>query len=146
MHKKYELAESLIQVKFQENSVHIVNDKELWQLLAEDIENRTTALAQEIRKDFSLQYKRELKITEDSLIVEIWGHVYFEYFALAIQNLINLKLIESIVSSAISYSELIDCGETGYDNNRWLWDILAPHKTLIAGWLPKNIDSKNWKT
>ena len=146
MEKKYELFGSLIQISFQENSVHIVNDKELWQLLSADIENRTAALAHNIRNDFEETYKRALEISEDALVVEIWGHVYFEYFALAIQNLFKLKLIERMVESAVTYSELIDCGEKGYDNNRWLWDMLAPHKTMIAGWLPKDIDAKNWKS
>ena len=146
MEKKYELFGSLIQVSFQENSVHIVNDKELWQLLSEDIENRTAALAHNIRNDFEHTYKRPLEISEDALVVEIWGHVYFEYFALAIGNLVQLKLIEQLVDTMVKYSDVIDCGEPGYDSNRKVWDLLAPHKERIAGWLPKNIEAKNWKT
>lgn len=145
MQQTYQLYDTSIRVTFKENSVHITNDKELWQLMGQDKDQRTTELAALIRNDFKVLHNRDLNITTDSLVVEIWGHVYFEYWALAIDNLFKLKLISNLVDTAVQYSEIIDCGEEGFDNNRKLWDFLAPHKNRIATWLPENIHDKQWK-
>jgi hypothetical protein len=134
-----------IEVFFEEHSVHITNNHELWQLIGKDPIAATTALVQLIFKEFTTLHGREFEIHPDSLIVEIWGHVYFEYLALILGNLVRLKLITLVVDKLTSYCEVIDCGEKGYDNNRSLWDMLAPFISLIAGWLPENINDSSLK-
>ena len=134
-----------IEVFFEEHSIHIVNNQELWQLIGTAPEATTTALVKFIFVEFARLYNREFDVHPDSLIVEIWGHVYFEYMALILGNLVKLKLITLVMDKLIAYCEVIDCGERGYDNNRSLWDMLAPFTSLIAEWLPENIDDKNLK-
>jgi hypothetical protein len=134
-----------IEVFFEEHSVHITNNHELWRLIGKDPVAATTELVQLIFKEFATLHHREFEIHPDSLIVEIWGHVYFEYMTLILGNLVKLKLITQVMDKLISYCEVIDCGEKGYDNNRSLWDMLAPFISLIAGWLPENINNKNLK-
>ena len=136
---------ALLKFFFEEHSVHIVNNQELWQLIGTAPEATTTAMARLIFTEFTRLYNREFEVHPDSLIVEIWGHVYFEYMALILDNLIQLKLISIVMDKLVSYCEVIDCGEKGYDNNRSIWDMLAPFVSLIAGWLPENINEKNLK-
>ena len=134
-----------IEVFFEEHSVHITNNQELWQLVGANPEASTTALVRLIFTEFDRLYGREFNIHPDSLIVEVWGHVYFEYIALILDNLIKMNLVTQVMDKLISYCEVIDCGEKGYDNNRSFWDMLAPFTSLIAGWLPENIGDKKLK-
>jgi hypothetical protein len=131
-----------IEVFFEEHSVHITNNRELWQLIGMNPEASTAALVRQIFTEFARLHGREFDIHPDSLIVEIWGHVYCEYMALILGNLIKMKLTTLVMDKLISYCEVIDCGEKGYDNNRSFWDMLAPFTSLIAGWLPENIQGK----
>jgi hypothetical protein len=138
--QEYRDGDCAVTVQFEDRSIHITNNKSLWTLLGEDIESRTAAFAAWIKAQYYGFFGKELDITTDSLIVEIWGHVYFEYYVLAIKELLKLKLIEGFLESILEPSEVIDCGESGLDNNRKLWDMLAPHKEFILKVLPGKID------
>lgn len=137
--QEYRFGDCAVVVQFENCSVHITNDKGLWTLLEEDIESRTTAFADWIKAQYQSFFQKELDITTDSLVVEIWGHVYFEYYILAVKELLKLKLIAGFLENILQASEVIDCGESGLDNNRKLWDMLAPHKAFILKMLPGKI-------
>lgn len=137
--QEYRYGNCAVAVQFEDRSIHITNNKGLWTLLGEDIESRTAALATWIKTQYQDFFGKELEITTDSLVVEIWGHVYFEYYVLAIKELLKLKLIEGFLENILQPSEVIDCGESGLDNNRKLWDMLAPHKDFILKMLPGKI-------
>jgi hypothetical protein len=98
-----------------------------------------------VKKEYERLYKKELNISDASLAVEIWGHVYFEYFAIVFEKLVNMNLIKQMASKISSYCEIIDCGESEKDNNRFFWDILAPFKNQIAVLLPEKIAEKHIK-
>lgn len=137
MEKTLEVQGYGIPVSFDEHSVHIVNDDALQQLLEMDAAVATGLLVQQILDTFEQHYNRPLDINPDSIAVEIWGHVYFSYLGQLLEKLIALKLIEKIAGIILSACAVIDCGEPGYDQNRWFWDMLAPFKDRIAGWLPE---------
>jgi hypothetical protein len=145
MTQLFVLNDCQVRVDFQEHSVHIYNDNNLWQLIGHNPQLVTPQLVAFILEQYHLYYGRSFSVHPDSLTVEIWGHVYFEYFALVSEKLIQLKLVGKLTTKLISYCEIIDCGEDGYDDNRGLWDSLAPFIGLIAGWLPENIQFKNLK-
>jgi len=134
-----------IQVRLEPHIVRIVNDAALWQLVAAGDIRLVDALAEEIGGIYRETYREELRIAHDSLVVEIWGHVYCEYFALVLERLLQLKLIDRLADKVIGYCEMIDCGESGYDHNRWFWDMLAPFRSLIARLLPDAIHTKGLK-
>lgn len=136
----YRYGDCHIEVLFGDGSVHVVNNKDLWTLLGTEIAARTAAFVVWIREQYLQLFDKELDITEDSLIVEIWGHVYFEYYILAVKELIRLKLVGDLLERMLKVSEVIDCGEAGKDNNRKLWDLLAPHKSFILKMLPGKIE------
>lgn len=126
-----------VPVRVATNAIHITNDDALWQLIhANPVEN-TYRLIDEINSAFLEKNKRDIEISRDSLAVEIWGHVYADHFADVIDNLTNLKLIEKMVHPIQKYCAIIDCGEKGYDQNRWFWDLLAPFTGIIGKLLPK---------
>lgn len=145
MEYTFTLLDCSIKVLFKEHSVHITNDKALWKLLGEDPAGASGLLTEKIFTTFERLYGRVFGVHPDSLLVEIWGHVYCEYFALALEKLIQLKLVDKIAGKLVEYCELIDCGEQDYDDNRSFWDMLAPFAALIAPHLPRYIDRKHLK-
>lgn len=137
--KIYKLNGHLLLVEFDNQLIRIKKPRALKKFLSEDIEYRSEVLANYIKQDYFLIFNRELEITNDSLKVEIWGHVYASYFATGIKNLIKLKLVENAADFIINRSETIDCGENEVDSNRKFWDVLANLKGMIITFLPKKI-------
>ncbi|TKC12384.1 hypothetical protein FA048_01835 [Pedobacter polaris] len=137
--KIYELSGHKLLVVFDEQLVRLKKPKALQKFLSTDIDIRSEVLANYIKQDYFLFIGKEFEITNDSLIVEIWGHVYASYFAKAMKNLVKLKLVENVADFIINRSDTIDCGEYEVDSNRKFWDILAKFKGIILTFLPKKI-------
>lgn len=129
-------------VAYTEQSVHIRNDAVLEQLLAVETETVTDQLVAALKSRFRDLYGRELDITDNSLAVEIWGHLYTGQLAEALEELLPLLPVTAITTKVLEYCEVIDCGISGHDSNRALWDLLAPFKSGIAGWLPGKTGSE----
>ena len=139
MEKTYKLSGHKLLVIFHEQLIQIKNPNALKKILSEDIDLRSEILVNHIKQDYFLFIGRELKIENDSLIIEIWGHAFASHFAKAIKNLISLKLIEDAAEFIIKKSDVIDCGELEVDTNRKFWDILAHFKGIILAFLPKKM-------
>lgn len=78
MEQSYHMEGCTIGVTFDPGIIRIRNDEQLWRLLKSDILPRTRRLVAFIKKDY-LDWKAEtLRIGDDSMVVEIWGHVYFQ--------------------------------------------------------------------
>lgn len=137
--KIYELSGHKLLVSYEPKLIRVKKPKALQKFLSIDIANRSEVLANYIKQDYFLYINKELDISTDSLIVEIWGHVYASYFARAMKNLIKLKLIENLADFIITRSDTIDCGESEIDSNRKFWDVLAKFKSIILTFLPKKI-------
>lgn len=134
-----------IKVQLEKGAVHITNDKELWGLLNEQTEAGTDDLINLLKAAYKDLFGQSLDISDASLAVEIWGHVYFEYFALIFEQLVSLGVVKQMADKITTYCEIIDCGETGKDGNRFFWDMAAPFKKQIARMLPRQINEKNFK-
>ncbi|QNL48354.1 hypothetical protein H8S90_16325 [Olivibacter sp. SDN3] len=138
MDKTYYHHELHINVTFEKQIIRIKNDIYFWQFLNQNIEKRTRWLVQMIKTDYLDIFGTPLIIADQSFVLEIWGHVYIEYYMLKISHL--LKLYNNKVLKRVSKSsQIIDCGEKEKDTNRRLWDILAPLEKIIAMLLPKYI-------
>ncbi|WP_018630516.1 hypothetical protein [Niabella aurantiaca] len=118
------------------HAVHIHSDEPLLQFLAGDPLQNTDLLVKELLRAYEAAFHQPLDISPDSLAVEIWGHVYVEQFAGYIARLTDLNLVRKLLYPVQKYCAVIDCGEQGHDSNRWFWDLLAPLKATIGGWLP----------
>lgn len=137
--KEYKLNGHHILVIFNDRLVRIKHPKALQKFLSEDIEHRSAVLVNSIKQDYFLLMGKELSIEKDSMIIEIWGHAFASYFAKALKNLVQLKLVESISDFVIKRSDTIDCGESEVDSNRKFWDVFASFKGVILTFLPKRI-------
>jgi hypothetical protein len=142
MHKVYEINGCRISVRIDERSIHIDNDRQLWELLGQSAEDRTHTLIALVLEDFGQYNRRPLRVSADSLAVEIWGHVYVEYYSLHLHRRFRLRILKHLAGRIARYCEVIDCGEKGVDTNRRVWDLLATFKSRIAGWLPKDIAAR----
>jgi hypothetical protein len=139
MEKTYELNDCKLLVVFENQLIRIKKPKALQKFLTNDIEERSEILVNSIKIDYLSFFGKELAISNDSLIIEIWAHVYASYFAKAMKNLISLKLVEEAADFIIKRSDIIDCGESEVDSNRKFWDVLANFKSIILTFLPKRL-------
>lgn len=144
MEKIYDLNGCSLLVVFENQLISIKRPRALQKFLSEDIDQRSSVFVNYIKLDYLNFIGKELVIDNESIIVEIWGHMYASYFAKALKNLIHLQLIENFSEFILNKSEIIDCGESEVDSNRKFWDILANFKGLILTFLPHK--TKNSKS
>ncbi|SUJ26224.1 Uncharacterised protein [Sphingobacterium spiritivorum] len=129
--KIYELMGCKIPVVFTNQLISIKGPADLKKYLSEDIDNRSAVLVRHIKKDYFDFANKELLVTDDSMIIEIWGHIFASHIAGAIKNLVQLRLIEDVADFVIKRGDVIDCGESEVDSNRKIWDILSGFKGII---------------
>lgn len=96
-----------------------------------------------ILDEFEKQQGRTLAISSNSLIIEVWAHVYIDYFAKVLDDITPLNLLASVKNAVGRWCDVIDCGEQGVDNNRFLWDMLSGQVDRIHAMLPDKIDTKH---
>ena len=128
-----------LQVCIQPHIIRITNDDELTALLAHDKEAATKELITAIKVRYQKEFGSRLKVSDKSMAVEIWAHVYVEKFAKAI---VSLKVIRKLANAIIRHCEIIDIGEWGHDQNRFVWNALSVFKPVIAALLPDGRHSK----
>lgn len=137
MEKIYELSGCRLVVSFEQRLIRIASPQALQKFLSQDLELRSKILVDHIKLDYLNFVGKELAISNNSITIEIWGHVYASYLTKSVRRLIKLKFIQSTTDLIIKRSDTIDCGEKGVDSNRWLWDLLAKFKGLILKLIPK---------
>src|SRR4051812_47049918 len=126
-----------IQLEIGEHKIKLPINTDLTDLLANNTEASTDALVTAIKAAFNKQNNREIEVSNNSMAVEIWGHVYTESFANAVKSISTFKIIDGVLSKIIAHCEVIDIGEPGHDKNRFVWDMLAHFKSDIGSLLPK---------
>ncbi|WP_353129785.1 hypothetical protein [Parapedobacter pyrenivorans] len=135
MEKQYVLYGVPVRVRMDEGLVGIVNDPALRRLLASQPKAATRALVSRIKADYETTYNRTLAIADTSFIVEIWGHLYFEYCLLKYSSLCRIIFPFGLYRRFLRSCEIIDCGEQGIDPNRRLWDKFSP----LQAWLSRRM-------
>lgn len=137
--KIYDLSGHQLLVVFSDQLIQIKKPHHLKQFLSSDIKNRSEVLVNYIKQDYFLIFGKELNVTNNSIIIEIWAHVFASYFARAMKKMLRFKLVENAANLILKRSDIIDCGESNLDSNRKSWDVLANFKGLILYFLPKRI-------
>ena len=84
-------------------------------------------LAEKVLADYKMKFGEELRISKNSLIVEILGHIYTYKIVLGLRKFADWSLFRKLSH----HSCKIECGETGIDNNRWIWDLISFTKPLV---------------
>ena len=101
--------------------------------------NGALKLGSHILRVYEEHYKKALNISLDSLAIEILAHTYIDSFSRSISTADGIlpdvleEPLDKLMESIKNHTEIIDCGESQIDNNRWIWDMLTPYKGLIYG-------------
>lgn len=117
--------------------VRVVNDGALKRLVWAAPRENTRELAERIRADYRQWSSRELAISENSLMAEIWGHMLVERYALRFRKLVNISITNKVLRFLLERMAVIDCGERRIDRNRFIWDRIAPCRNLLCRLLPR---------
>lgn len=121
-----------IHLQLKPHAIKIWNDNALCDLLKVNAESSTEELIKNIKTEYFKLFADEFKVSNNSMAVEIWVHVYAEKFAEAIKDFSSINFVDKIADKIIYHAEIIDIGEIGHDDNRFLWNALAPFKFAIA--------------
>ncbi|MEH6308228.1 hypothetical protein RYH73_21405 [Olivibacter sp. CPCC 100613] len=134
-----------VRVGYEPGIIRISNDIDLWHFFDHDITQKTAWLINAIQQDHESLYGAPLKIRSNSLAVEIWGHLYFEYYLLRFARFLGIHHQSQKLQCLLGRTAIIDCGEKNKDSNRFLWDCFALFSSILPYILPKNISLKDLK-
>lgn len=121
-----------ISVQVNQHAIKIFNDDGLTALLQHNTNTSTKELISCIKQRYFEFVNVDFKVSNASMAVEIWAHVYVEKMAESIQRKFPLKIIRKLTDKIIDHCKEIDIGEWGHDYNRFVWDVLAVFKPVIA--------------
>lgn len=119
-----------IQVVYEDKVIRITNDENLIDYLKE-WGHGAREIATKSKERYYYHMNKELEISTDSMTVEILGHVYPGLMAEAIRGLPAPDNIKKFCRRILKSTCVIDCGESSIDDNRWVWDKLAPFRRVI---------------
>ncbi|MBY0596481.1 hypothetical protein [Bacillus bingmayongensis] len=127
MYNKISFMEEELSILIRERSLHIENTDSLHRVLKK--KHTHLKLAQYLKQEHTNQYGTILNISNQSLAIEIIGHVYIGNFADILKNIPRIPNIAPIIVERAyritDHTDIIDCGEKEVDSNRWVWDKLA---------------------
>lgn len=132
MEKQYTLDGRSVHVVMEDGLVRIDNDISLRRALVKQPEAATRLLVAGIKADYEAVFGTRLGIGNDSFIVEIWGHLYFDHLLLKHRRILRVILAFGLYNRFVRSCAVIDCGERGKDPNRWLWDRLVPLRHMMG--------------
>src|SRR5690606_586553 len=121
-------------VRLEKNSVHFLCNYALMTVLKE----QPGSIEQLCRQASLLQeqaFGGKLQMSLNSLVMEVLGHAYAYKLLRALRRVADLGIVRKLSLKACR----IDCGNPGYDSNRWFWDAVGCMKPLVFFLvLPKN--------
>ena len=125
-----------ISICYTEHWARIKTDRHLLDYLSQ-AGNGSLALGEHIRKTYKQLLGKELKISKESLSVEILVHTYLEVFARDVEKISGIlpdkigQMLKDLMKSIEGHTEIIDCGELEVDTNRHIFDSLVPYSKAI---------------
>ena len=135
MKKDITIRDKAITVLFHCNRIGIISNEALFELVKKLPEAAMEEFISAVKKEYYDNYNKDFNVSDDSIAVEIWGHIFAEQFADTIKSLTNIKLIDSLAERINTHCEIINIGEREHDNNRFVWDGLAAFKPAIRALL-----------
>ena len=142
MKKQFTIDDVTITVAFSDRRIRLRGDRHLWVLMDRDPVRYARLITEKIFENYYAIYRKKLKIRQASVIVEIWGHVYAEYYVLLWKDRLRFRWLNRLAGFVRKRSADIDIGEWGADPNRWFWDLICVLKPVIPPFLPRNIFRK----
>ena len=135
MKKDIIIRDKTITVLFHYNSIGIISNEGIFELVKKLPEDAMEEFISVVKKEYYDNYNKDFDVSDDSITIEIWGHVFAEQFADAIKSLTNIKLIDNLAEKINAHCAIINIGEREHDNNRFVWDGLAAFKPAIKALL-----------
>jgi hypothetical protein len=132
MYQSFTIINKIISVKLQHNRISIRTDDQLFELITTMPESATDELVATIKKEYHAQFNKDFEVSDASIAVEIWGHVYAEKFVSAVKAISPVKLIDELAEKIYTSCAVINIGNKDNDGNRFIWDWLAAFKPAIA--------------
>ncbi len=124
-----------INVRFNLHAIKIYNDAELTALLQHNLHVSTNELIILIKKQYVELFRTDFKVSDASMAIEIWAHVYMQKWAIRIQQRFLFRPIQWFCRKVIYHCMEIDIGERGHDDNRFVWNWLSVFKTPVDWFL-----------
>lgn len=118
-----------LSVEFVSKIIRIKNNSSLKNMLS-NTSNGSGQAAYALKQEYRNAIGSSIDISSNSLAVEILAHVYPDKVAHVVEDIPGLGYLADKI---ISHTDIIDCGESSVDSNRWIWDLLAPFHSMIAG-------------
>ncbi len=78
-----------------------------------------------IQAQYQEIFGKQLQISDDSFVAEIWGHLFAYRIAIWVKKNLQFKPLQKLAKFVAYRSGIIDCGERQADSNRWIWDFLG---------------------
>ena len=125
-----------ISVCYTDHLVQIKTDEKLLAFLQKPSRD-ATELSAYIKKTYEEILGKELKISVESLAIELLIHVYVDEFARGIEDFgkflpLYLKAqLETCMQKIERRTEVIDSGEAEIDPNRKFFDKLVPYRKIL---------------
>jgi hypothetical protein len=138
MQRRFEYEGGEFAVDFFEGVTKIENNETLWAYVNADPPRTTRALVDWMQSVYKELFGKPLQISDNSFIMEIWGHIYFEHFLLRHEGFGKILFPFGLYKRLVASCEAVDCGESHIDNNRWLWDLLGVLTPVLGKLIPKN--------
>lgn len=95
----------------------------------------TDELVLALKKEYHVRFNKDFGVTDASMAVEIWGHVFAEKFADTVKAIAPVKLVDELAEKISLHCEVINIGEKKHDRNRIVWDWLAAFKPALGAML-----------
>lgn len=112
-----------IAIRCSKKLVQIKNNKELQDYLDDPKSTGSVEISKYAHQLYEKEMGVPLKITTDSLAIEILAHVDLDTFAHILEKL-KIKSWTSLSKNIEKHTDIIDCGEEDIDSNRAVWDEL----------------------
>ena len=125
-----------ISICYTDHWAKIKTDSHLFEYLNQE-GNGSLAIGEHILKTYKQIMGKELKISRESLSVEILVHAYLDVIARDIETIAKLlppkveTMLKELMQSIEGHTEIIDCGELEVDTNRHIFDSLVPYNKFL---------------
>jgi hypothetical protein len=135
MYKSISIRNKNVSVRFHERRIGIISDEQLLSVVTEMPEAATDELVSAIKKEFHAQFNKDFDVSDASMAVEIWGHVFTEKFADAVKEMAPLKLVNSLAEKISSHCDVINIGKKDHDRQPFYMGFACCLLTGIAAML-----------
>ena len=124
-----------ISIQYDDRIVRVRTDRYLFDFLSRP-GNDSLELADYIHKTYKEKWNKELKISRESLSVEILIHAYMDTVFRRMDVIVDKiggpgRQLKKTLEFLEDSTEIIDCGEREVDSNRVVFDNLVPFRKIL---------------